>query len=82
VLEENINELLKHCAELLDPDRHFFVLNMYSLSFSSMIAANLVHSTFKKVGNPEHGELYLKDKQEKSLPLGIFFRFRSPIQTL
>lgn len=77
ILEEQINEMLKLCAELLEPDHHFLILNMYSLSFSSMIAANLVKSNFKEVNNAEHGELYLVDRYKKNLPLGIFFRFRS-----
>lgn len=77
ILEEQINEMLKLCAELLDPEHHFLILNMYSLSFSSMIAGNLVKSNFKEVNNAEHGELYLVDRFKKNLPLGIFFRFRS-----
>ncbi|MCR9015878.1 class I SAM-dependent methyltransferase [Aquiflexum gelatinilyticum] len=77
ILEEQINEMLKLCAELLDLEHHFLILNMYSLSFSSMIAANLVKSNFKEVNNAEHGELYLVDRFKKNLPLGIFFRFRS-----
>ncbi|MCH7400264.1 class I SAM-dependent methyltransferase [Belliella kenyensis] len=76
ILEEQINEMLKLCAELLEPNQHFLILNMYSLSFSSIIAANLVHSNFKEVNNAEHGELYLVDNFNKKLPLGIFFRFR------
>jgi 23S rRNA (cytosine1962-C5)-methyltransferase len=79
ILEEQINEMLKLCAELLDPEHHFLILNMYSLSFSSMIAANLVKSNFKEVNNAEHGELYLVDRFKKNLPLGIFFRFRSGV---
>jgi 23S rRNA (cytosine1962-C5)-methyltransferase len=77
ILEEQINEMLKLCAELLDSEHQFLILNMYSLSFSSMIAANLVKSNFKEVNNAEHGELYLVDRFKKNLPLGIFFRFRS-----
>ncbi len=76
ILEEQINEMLKLCAEILDPDQHFLILNMYSLSFSSLIAANLVKTNFKEINNPEQGELYLMDKYGKKLPLGIFFRFR------
>lgn len=76
ILEEQINEMLKICAEILDEQHHFLILNMYSLSFSSMIAANLVQSNFKEVNNAEHGELYLVDRFSKKLPLGIFFRFR------
>jgi 23S rRNA (cytosine1962-C5)-methyltransferase len=77
VLEEQINEMLKVCAEILDPKDHFVLLNMYSLSFSSLIAANLIKTTFKNVQNAEHGELYLPDNHAKKLPLGIFFRFSS-----
>lgn len=77
VLEEQINEMLKVCAEILEPKDHFLLLNMYSLSFSSLIAANLIHTNFKDVKNAEHGELYLQDTHSKKLPLGIFFRFSS-----
>ena len=77
ILEEQINEMLKTCAEILDPKDHFLLLNMYSLSFSSLIAANLIKSNFAEVQNPEQGELYLEEKQGKKLPLGIFFRFSS-----
>jgi 23S rRNA (cytosine1962-C5)-methyltransferase len=77
ILEEQINEMLKTCAEILDPINHFLLLNMYSLSFSSLIAANLIRSNFGEVQNPEQGELYLEEKQGKKLPLGIFFRFSS-----
>lgn len=77
ILEEQINEMLKLCKEILDPKDHFLLLNMYSLSFSSMIASNLIRSTFGKVENAEQGELYLKDSFGKNLPLGIFYRFSS-----
>ncbi|MDF2159295.1 class I SAM-dependent methyltransferase [Algoriphagus sp. CAU 1675] len=77
VLEEQINEMLKICAEILDPKDRFLLLNMYSLSFSSLIAENLIQTNFKKVENPEHGELYLQDQFGKKLPLGIFYRFSS-----
>lgn len=77
ILEEQINEMLKTCAKILDPINHFLLLNMYSLSFSSLIAANLIRSNFGEVQNPEQGELYLEEKQGKKLPLGIFFRFSS-----
>jgi 23S rRNA (cytosine1962-C5)-methyltransferase len=79
ILEDNINELLKLCAEILDPQSNFLILNMYSLSFSSMIAANLVQASFPNISQAEHGELYLEDKFEKKLPLGIFYRFKTNI---
>lgn len=77
VLEEQINEMLKICAEILDPKEHFLLLNMYSLSFSSLIAVNLIQSNFKNIHHAEHGELFLEDSFHKKLPLGIFYRFRS-----
>jgi 23S rRNA (cytosine1962-C5)-methyltransferase len=77
VLEENINELLKLCSQLLDKRQHFFIINLYSLGFSALIVDNLVKSIFGKVDNPEWGELYLADQYEKKLPLGVFYRFSS-----
>jgi 23S rRNA (cytosine1962-C5)-methyltransferase len=77
ILEEQINEMLKTCAEILDPKNHLLLLNMYSLSFSSLIAANLIQTNFGKVENAEQGELYLEESQGKKLPLGIFYRFSS-----
>ena len=75
VLEDNINELLKLCSNLLEPTNHFFILNLYSLGFSALIVDNLVNSCFSKVENKEFGELYLEDKYKKLLPLGVFYRF-------
>jgi 23S rRNA (cytosine1962-C5)-methyltransferase len=75
VLEENINELLKLCSQLLDRQQHFFILNLYSLGFSALIVDNLVQSCFGKVDHPEYGELFLADQFNKRLPLGVFYRF-------
>lgn len=77
VLEEGINELLKLCRELLEPQHHFFILNLYSLGFSALIVENLINSIFGKVQNSEFGELYLADTFHKKLPLGVFYRFAS-----
>lgn len=75
VLEEQINELLKLCRELLEPDTHFFLINLYSLSFSALIAESLILRIFEKTSHTEFGELYLPDSFNKKLPLGIFYRF-------
>ncbi|WP_420152449.1 class I SAM-dependent methyltransferase [Siphonobacter sp.] len=75
VLEEQINELLKLCKQLLNPQQHFFLINLYSLSFSALIAESLILRIFEKTENPEFGELYLPDSFHKKLPLGIFYRF-------
>lgn len=75
-LEDNINEMMKLVLEMLDPDEHFLILNAYSLGFSSMILENLV-SSGPRLQDMEIGELYLKDKYEKKLPLGAFARYRT-----
>ncbi len=75
LLEENLGELLKACRDLLDPERHLFILNLYSLGFSALIVENLIRGVFGKVSNPEFGELYLADGFGKKLPLGVFSRF-------
>lgn len=77
VLEENINELLKLCSQILDKQQHFFILNLYSLGFSALIVNNLIENCFGKVQHPEYGELYLPDQFNKRLPLGVFYRFSS-----
>lgn len=77
LLEEHLTPLLKLCKELLDPNDHFFILNLYSIGFSALILETLVHSIFGKTKNEEMGELYLEDKFEKKLPLGVYFRFSS-----
>ena len=74
-LEDNINEMMKHVLDILDPEEHFLILNAYSLGFSSMILENLVRSK-KNAKTTEIGELYLQDKFDKKLPLGAFVRYR------
>jgi len=51
----------KICAEILIQKIIFVLLNMYSLSFSSLIAAKPDQDHFLKTSKPEHGELYSKD---------------------
>ncbi|QMW05771.1 class I SAM-dependent methyltransferase [Spirosoma foliorum] len=77
VLEEQLNDLLKSCADLLDRDDFFFIINLYSLGFSSLILENLMQPLFGDVPNLEWGELALADQAQKRLPLGVFYRFSS-----
>lgn len=77
VLEEQLNDLLKSCAELLDNQDFVFILNLYSLGFSALMAENLVLDSFGDVPNAESGELFLPDRAKRKLPLGIFCRFAS-----
>lgn len=75
VLEEGLNELIKNCLELLDEKHHFFILNLYSMGFSAVIAETIVLQNYPNVQNPEMGELVLQDSFQKKLPLGVFYRF-------
>jgi 23S rRNA (cytosine1962-C5)-methyltransferase len=77
VLEEDINELMQHCATLLSPDKAFLVLNLYSMGFSALVANNLIESFFTNISFREYGEFYFPDRSGKTLPLGTFLRMRS-----
>jgi len=77
ILEEHINEMVSECLNLLDKKKHFFILNLYSVGFSAVIAETLVNSKFGAVENAESGELILTDRNGKRLPLGVFYRFRT-----
>lgn len=75
VLDEGLPEMMKLCGQLLEKENAFFILNMYSIGYSALVADNLVNSHFSDTGNKEYGELYLADKFGKRLPLGTFLRF-------
>jgi 23S rRNA (cytosine1962-C5)-methyltransferase len=77
IIEEQLNEILKACRELLDKENHFFILNLYSIGFSALIVETLLKSVFGEVQHLETGELYLADQAGKKLPLSIFGRFSS-----
>ncbi|OUJ75229.1 class I SAM-dependent methyltransferase [Hymenobacter crusticola] len=77
-LEDELNELLKLCHQLLDPTDHFFLINLYSLGFSALILDNLINNIFPPIqGVREIGEIYLHDQAQRKLPLGTFCRFSS-----
>jgi 23S rRNA (cytosine1962-C5)-methyltransferase len=76
-LEDMIDDLLGDCKKILDPEDHFFILNTYSLGFSSLIIENLLNHHFPKAANLKFGELYLQATTGCKLPLGVFGRFRS-----
>jgi len=76
LLEESINELIFCCSQLLQKKDSFFVLNLYSMGFSSLIADNLILSYFDTILAKEFGELFIQDQHNKRLPLGIFIRFK------
>lgn len=75
-LEQSINELLQDIAKILNPEKHFLILNVYSLGLSALLVKNLVQQNFKQSNNLEFGELYLQAKSGVELPLGIIARYK------
>lgn len=78
-LEDQINEMIADVLSLLDKEHHFFILNTYSLGFSSLIIENLMMDNLKKADlknvQPEFGELYIPSSTSQKLPLGVYCRF-------
>jgi 23S rRNA (cytosine1962-C5)-methyltransferase len=78
-LEDQINEMIFDVLTLLDKENHFFLLNTYSLGFSSIIIENLMNDNMKKVNlmnvKPEFGELFIPTATHQKLPLGVYCRF-------
>ncbi|MES2780343.1 MAG: class I SAM-dependent methyltransferase [Bacteroidota bacterium] len=78
-LDENINEILKEIAQIIEPKHNFLILNMYSLGMSALITENLIKNHFKDQSkNLEVGEVYLPATSGLKLPLGILARFANP----
>lgn len=73
-LEDQILEMMKDVAQLLDPKQHFLVLNTYSLGFSSLIVKNLLDQTMQKDSKKMIGEVVLHAKSGVLLPLGVVGR--------
>ena len=76
VLEENITQMLECCAQLLEPQNSFLVLNLYSMGLSSTLARTAVRQCFGAPKHEECGELYFEDEAGKELPLGTYYRFK------
>ncbi|MBN1989826.1 MAG: class I SAM-dependent methyltransferase [Bacteroidales bacterium] len=76
ILEENINEIVSLCKQLLQPQHSFLVLNLYSMGLSALVGESLVKSIFGELQNIEVGESFITDSFNKKLPLGVFIRFQ------
>lgn len=75
ILEDQITVLLEACAQLLEKGG-FVVLNMYSMGFSPIIAANLLNHYFKSpMESIDYGELTVTDQAGRVLPLSVYARF-------
>ena len=75
VLEDNICEMLACCAQLLEPENAFLVLNLYSMGLSSTLARTAVRQAFGAPRTEQWGELCFSDRAGKELPLGTYYRF-------
>ena len=75
-LDECLLEMLQECHKILLPDDCFFILNLYSNGFSSLVADTITRSVFGDIKEQESGELFLQDRFGKRLSLSVFTRFR------
>ncbi len=77
-LDECLFEMLKTVAQILEPKDSFMVLNLYSNGYSPLLGETTVKEAFKlKDGyEMESGELALRDRFGKALPLSIFVRLK------
>lgn len=74
ILETHLPLLLDAARQILVTENPIFLLNLYSLGFSTLITENLIRQYFQE--HPaETGEIYLSDSYGKKLPLGTFARF-------
>ena len=74
ILEENINELISLCGQLLESSRSFLVLNLYSMGLSALLARSVVRQLVGDCSGEQFGELYFTDSFGKALPLGVYYR--------
>lgn len=75
ILEDSICEMLELCAQLLEPQGAFLVLNLYSMGLSSTLARTAVRQAFGAPREEQFGELCFTDRAGKELPLGTYYRF-------
>ena len=76
-LDECLYDLLEQCAAILAPEKSFLVLNLYSNGYSAVLADTLVRNAFgTKNASLDYGELVLRDRFGKQLPLSVFSRLK------
>lgn len=72
VLEDQINELVDLSAQLLDKNKHFLLLNLYSMGLSGTIGVNLFKSHLNE--SASWGECIVPCKSGIHLPLCTWVR--------
>ena len=76
-LDELLFDLLLECSKIVAPKNSFTLLNLYSNGYSALLADTAVREAFKTGngdGQMEFGELVLKDRFGKAMPLSVFSR--------
>ena len=67
--------MLTEVNRILAPTDAFLVLNLYSNGYSAVLAETLARTAFKgDIKSLENGELVLRDRFGKALPLSVFVR--------
>lgn len=80
-LDECLFDMLRTVSQILAPHDSFMVLNLYSNGYSALLGETVVKEAFYR-GRPESayeiesGELALRDRYGKSLPLSIYVRLK------
>ncbi|MGC1243580.1 MAG: class I SAM-dependent methyltransferase [Chryseosolibacter sp.] len=75
-LQEQLDELMSLSSQLLEKKDCFLILSMYAAGLPSTVGVNVARTYFD-VNNIESGELYLKSRNDRDLPMGTFLRFQS-----
>ena len=75
-LDECLFGMLREVSRILNPEKGFMVLNLYSNGYSAALGETLVLEAFglKKGFTLQSGELALNDRFGKALPLSIYVR--------
>ncbi len=79
-LDESLYELLSLVSKILEPKNSFLVLNLYSNGYSALLGETVLRQAFNLDNSGDYeiqtGELCLKDRFSKALPLSIFVRLK------
>lgn len=77
-LDECLFDMMKTVGRILAPQNSFLVLNLYSNGFSAILGETVVRQALGLPADTslESGELVLRDRFGKNLPLSIFVRLK------
>ena len=74
--KRDVFDMLRTVSQILEPRDSFLVLNLYSNGYSPLLGETTLREAFSLKGDyqMESGELALRDRFGKALPLSIFVR--------